>query len=44
MNEYYKISNLIWNVYRNDNLIRILYFYQNGNKLLKKFIEYSNDT
>ena len=44
MNEYYKLSNLIWNVYRNDNLIKTLYFYHNGNKLLKKFIEYSNNT
>ena len=44
MNEYYKLSNLIWNIYRNDNLIKTLYFYLNGNKLLKKFIEYSNNT
>ena len=44
MNEYYKFSNLIWNVYRNDNLIKTLCFYQNGNKLLKKLIEYSNNT
>jgi hypothetical protein len=44
MNEYYKFSNFIWNVYRNDNLIKTLCFYQNGNKLLKKFIEYSNNT
>jgi hypothetical protein len=44
MNEYYKFSNFIWNVYRNDNIIKTLCFYQNGNKLLKKFIEYSNNT
>jgi hypothetical protein len=44
MNEYYKFSNIIWNVYRNDNLIKTLCFYQNGNKLLKKIIEYSNNT
>ena len=44
MNEYYQFSNLIWNVYRNDNLIKTLCFYQNGNKLLKKLIEYSNNT
>jgi hypothetical protein len=44
MNDYYKLSNLIWNVYKNNNLIKTLCFYQNGNKLLKKFIEYSNNT
>ena len=44
MNEYYKLSNLIWNVYRNDNLIKTLCFNQNGDKLLKKLIEYSNNT
>ena len=44
MNEYYKFSNFIWNVYRNDNIIKTLCFYQNGNKLLKKIIEYSNNT
>jgi hypothetical protein len=44
MNDYYKLSNLIWNVYKNNNLIKALCFYQNGNKLLKKFIEYSNNT
>ena len=38
MNEYYKLSNLIWNVYRNDNLIKTLYFYHNGNKLLKSLL------
>ena len=44
INEYYKLSNIIWNVYRNDNLVGVLYSHKNGIKLIKKLMEYSNNT
>ena len=39
-----KISSIIWNIYRNDNLIKALCSYKNGNKLIKQLMEYSNNT
>ena len=39
-----KINSIIWNIYRNDNLIKALSSHKNGNKLLKQLMEYSNNT
>ena len=39
-----KINSIIWNIYRNDNLIKALCSHKNGNKLIKQLMEYSNNT
>lgn len=44
INEYYRLSSIIWNIFRNDNLIKSLCSHKNGNNLLKKIMEYSNNT
>jgi hypothetical protein len=44
INEYYKLSSIIWDIFRNDNLIKSLCSHKNGNNLLKKIMEYSNNT
>jgi hypothetical protein len=40
--EYSNINSILWNIYRNDNLIKGLCSSKNGNILLKKLMEYSN--
>ena len=42
--EYNNITSIIWNIYRNDNLIKGLCSSRNGTILLKKIIEYSNSS
>ena len=42
--EYNNITSIIWNIYRNDNLIKGLCSSKNGTILLKKIIEYSNSS
>ena len=42
--EYSKLSSIIWDIYRNDNLINSLCSHKNGNKFLKSLMEYSNNT
>ena len=42
--EYSNISSILWNIYRNDNLIKGLCSSKSGNILLKKLMEYSNGT
>ena len=44
INEYYRLSSIIWDIFRNDNLIKALCSHKNGNNLLKKIMEYSNNT
>lgn len=44
VNEYYRLSSIIWDIFRNDNLIKALCSHKNGNNLLKKIMEYSNNT
>ena len=39
-----KINSIIWNIYRNDSLIKALCSHKNGNKLIKQLMEYSNNT
>ena len=39
-----RISSIIWNIFRNENLIKALCSHKNGNKLLKQLMEYSNNT
>ena len=43
-NNYNKLISIMWNIFRNDNLIKLIYSHKNGNKLLKKLIEYGNNT
>ena len=40
--EYSNINSILWNIYRNDNLIKGLCSSKSGNILLKKLMEYSN--
>ena len=40
--EYSNINSILWNIYRNDNLIKGLSNSKSGNILLKKLMEYSN--
>ena len=40
--DYSGINNIIWNIFKNDNLIKSLSSHKNGNKLLKKLIECSS--
>ena len=42
--EYSNINSILWNIYRNDNLIKGLCSNKSGNLLLKKLMEYSNGT
>jgi hypothetical protein len=44
INEYYRLSSIIWEIFRDDNLIKALCSHKNGNNLLKKIMEYSNNT
>lgn len=44
INEYYRLSSIIWDIFRNDNLIKALCSHKNGSNLLKKIMEYSNNT
>ena len=44
INEYYRLSSIIWEIFRNDNLIKALCSHKNGSNLLKKIMEYSNNT
>ena len=39
-----KINSIIWNIYRDCNLIKALCSHKNGNKLIKQLMEYSNNT
>ena len=40
-NDNNRISPIIWNVYKNDNLIKQLCSHKNGIKLIKKLMEYN---
>ena len=42
--EYNNINSIIWNIYRNDYLIKVLCNNKSGVILLKKIIEYSNSS
>jgi hypothetical protein len=42
--EYNNFTSIIWNIYRNDNLIKGLCSSRNGTILLKKIIEYSSSS
>ena len=42
--EYNNFTSIIWNIYRNDNLIKGLCSSKNGTILLKKIIEYSSSS
>ena len=42
-NNYYKLISILWNIFRNDNLIKSIYSHKNGLKLLKKLMEYGNN-
>jgi len=40
---YYGLTSLIWNIYRNESLIKIIHSHKNGNKLLKQLMELCNN-
>ena len=40
--DYNGFNNIIWNIFKNNNLIKSLSSHKNGNKILKKLIEYSD--
>lgn len=42
--ENYKLSSIIWDIYRDDNLLNAIYSSTYGSKILKKLKEYSNFT
>jgi hypothetical protein len=42
-NDNNRISSIIWNIYKNDNLINQLCSHKNGIKLVKTLMEYNND-
>lgn len=42
--KYNKLSLMIWTIFRNDNLIKTLLSHKNGTKIIKKIMEYSNNT
>jgi hypothetical protein len=41
-NDNNRISSIIWNLYKNDNLINQLCSHKNGIKLIKKLMKYNN--
>ena len=43
-NQYYKLNAIIRKIYRNDSLIKSLMTHKNGNKLIKKLMEFSNNS
>ena len=43
ISKYNKLSLLIWTIFRNDNLIKTLLSHKNGNKIIKKIMEFSNN-
>ena len=42
--EYYKLTSILWEIYKNENLLKALISNNHGNKLLKKLMEYSTNT
>ena len=42
-NEYIKLTSIIWEIFKNDDVVKQLFSHKNGKIILKKLISYSNN-
>ena len=42
-NEYIKLTSIIWEIFKNDVVVKQLFSHKNGKIILKKLISYSNN-